>query len=148
MADEKIPTIRGFTVEITDPVTGATELDATWDEVIGGGQVIEYEDGADKVPTSRPGRQHVDEITLRGAMTDKRAALCQWINDTVNGKPWKRTLTITELLNVDGDLKAGRRYIYFDCFPVGYVFPRMSATHTTGNVHEEVRIKPIRCELK
>jgi len=90
----------------------------------------------------------VGEITLVGAMTDGRKALCQWINDTVNGKQWKRTLTITELLTVDGGVKDGKQYIYYDCFPMGYNFPRLSVSNTTGNVREEVRIKPIRCELK
>jgi hypothetical protein len=33
-------------------------------------------------------------------------------------------------------------------FPVGYSFPRMSVTSTTGNVTEEVEIRPIRGELK
>ena len=54
----------------------------------------------------------VGTLTLRGAMTDRRAALCNWINDTVNGKPWKRNVTITELLSVDGGVKPGKAYQY------------------------------------
>lgn len=141
--------IRGFRVEI-DGATGK-EVDTAWETVAGGSLNIEVTDttiGADKFGTNAPGHRTVEEITLRGAMTDKRAALCQWINDTVNGKPWKRNVTITEILTSGGGPKDGKQYIYYDAFPVGYVFPRMSVTNTTGNVLEEVRIKPIRCELK
>lgn len=56
-------------------------------------------------------------------MTDKRAALCTWINETVSGKPWKRTVTITELLSVDGGVRDGKQFIYHDRFPSAYVFP-------------------------
>lgn len=146
---DKFAQVKGFRVEIDGPA--GKDTDTAWESVSGGALIIEHVEttiGNDKSHTNSPGHKSVGEITLRGAMTDKRAALCQWINDTVNGKPWKRTLTITELLSVDGGVKDGKQYIYFDCFPVGYVFPRMSVTHTTGNVHEEVRIKPVRCELK
>jgi hypothetical protein len=146
---DKFAQVRGFQVEIT----GATgkEVDTAWESVAGGELIIELTEttiGSDKFQTSSPGHKSVGELTLRGAMTDKRAALCTWINETVMGKPWKRDLTITELLSVDGGVKPGKAYEYKDCFPVGYVFPRMSVTNTTGNVMEEVRIKPIRCELK
>ena len=47
-----------------------------------------------------------------------------------------------------GNAKGGHGYTFQDAFVVGYVFPRMSVTNTTGNVIEEVRIKPTRCELK
>lgn len=147
---DKFAQVRGFTVEITDPVTGATETDNSWEKCSGGGLTIEFTEstiGSDKQHAATPGHKTVGEITLQGTLTEKRGALAKWLNDTVSGKPWKRTLTITELLSVDGGVKDGKSYIYFDCFPVAYVFPRMSA-HRTGNVHEEVRIKPVRCELK
>ena len=146
---DKFAQVRGFQVEITQ-ATGK-EVDTAWEAVSGGELIIELTEttiGSDKFQTTSPGHKSVGEITLRGAMTDKRAALCTWINDTAAGKPWKRTLTITELLSVDGGVKDGKQYIYFDCFPSGYVFPRLSVTNTTGNVIEEVRIKPVRCELK
>ena len=146
---DKFAQVRGFQVEIT----GATgkEVDTAWESVSGGELIIELTEttiGSDKFQTNSPGHKSVGEITLRGAMTDKRAALCTWINETVNGKQWFRDLTITELLSVDGAVKPGKAYEYKDCFPVGYVFPRMAVSNTTGNVMEEVRIKPIRCELK
>ena len=61
-----------------------------------------------KFATTSPGHKSVGEITLRGAMTKERKALCQWVNETVDGKPWKRMLTITELLSVDGGVKDGK----------------------------------------
>jgi hypothetical protein len=146
---DKFAQVRGFKVEIDG--AGGKEHDTAWEHVSGGALMIEHVEttiGGDKFHTHAPGHKSIEEITLRGAMTDKRAALCTWINETVNGKPWKRTLTITEFLSVDGGVKPGKQYIYFDCFPCGYVFPRLSVTNTTGNVQEEVRIKPVRCELK
>lgn len=148
---DKFAQVRGFTVEITDPATGATETDNTWEKCSGGGLTIEFIDstiGSDKQHGATPGHKTVEEITLRGTLTDQRTAMVRWLNDTMSGKPWRRTLTITELITIDGGVKPGKKYTYFECFPVGYVFPRMTVTHTTGNVHEEVRIKPVRCELK
>lgn len=134
--------VRGFKVEIDN--AGAKEVDTAWETVSGGQLMIEHVEttiGADKFHTTTPGHKSVGEITLRGAMTDKRAALCQWINETVQGKPWKRMLTITELLSVDGGVKDGKQYIYFDCFPVGYVFPRLSLgdPRCEGELVEEIR---------
>jgi tail tube protein gp19 len=137
--------IIGFEVIISSP-TGE-EHDITWKSWGGGGVQLEdcADPVADKFQTNAPGHKTVGEITLRGAMTDKRAALCTWINETVMGRPSKRTVTIKEILH---DGSAGKAYTYFDCFPTRYVFPRLSVTNTTGNVQEEVRIKPVRCELK
>jgi hypothetical protein len=98
--------------------------------------------------TTTPGHKYVDEIVLRGPMTSGRKALMDWIQESAGGRQWFRDLTITELLSVDGAVKPGKAYEYKDVFPVGYVFPRMSVTNVTGNVMEEVAIKPIRCELK
>jgi hypothetical protein len=98
--------------------------------------------------TNSPGHKSVGEVTLRGDLTDGRKAMCDWINSVISfHKDWKRNLTITELLGSDGRPKS-RSYIYYDAFPVRYTFPSMSVSNTTGNVIEEVRIKPIRCELK
>jgi hypothetical protein len=52
------------------------------------------------------------------------------------------------MLSVDGSVKDGKQYTYHECFPIRYVFPRMSVTNTTGNTMEEVSVKPIRLELK
>jgi hypothetical protein len=78
-------------------------------------------------------------LRLRGPMIDQRAELARWINETVNAKASARTLTV---------LAGGDRHVYAGAFPIRYVFPRMSVTNTTGHVMEEVRIKPIRCDLQ
>ena len=73
------------------------------------------------------------------------ALLCNWTNGTAAGQDSRRTLTIIEILSVDGDIKPDRQFTFIDCFPTAYLFPHLSVTNTTGNVTEEVRIKPIRC---
>lgn len=104
---------------------------------------------SEKFHTNTPGHKSVGEITLRGAMTRDRGALCQWINDTVNDKPWKQMLTITEMLSNDGGVKDGKQYIYSDCFPCGYVFPRISVDGPPAEqLFEQITVKPIRVELK
>src|SRR5881296_162314 len=92
---DKFAQVKGFRVEIDG--AGDNAQDVAWEHVSGGALLIEHVEttiGADKHHTNSPGHKSVEEITLRGAMTDTRAALSRWINDTVNGKPWKRTLTI------------------------------------------------------
>lgn len=101
-----------------------------------------------KFRTNSPGHKSVGEITLRSAALEDRPNLYAWLNDALGRKGWKKSLTITELLSVDGGVKDGKQYIYSDCFPTRYVFPRMSVTNTTGNTMEEVTVKPIRVELK
>lgn len=119
-----------------------------WD-IWGGGDEwsITTSVGSDKFRTNSPGHKTVGEITLRGKMTDGRKNLCAWIKDSVGGKPWKQMLTINEITN-QGNPSRNKTYIYHDCFPIRYVFPRMSVTNTTGNTMEEVTVKPIRLELK
>lgn len=143
--------VRGFKVEISG--SSGKEVDNAWESVSGGDMVIELgptpapNGGTDRFKTNSPGHKTVAEITLRGAMTDGRAALCEWINDTVQGKPWKQMLTVTELLAaVDGSVKPGKQFIYHECFPIRYVFPRMSVTNTTGNTKEEVVFQAVRDE--
>jgi len=96
-----------------------------------------------KQATNSPGHKSIAEITLRGAMTDGRQNLCKWLNDASNGNPWKVLIVLT-----DGAANSARSFNYHECFPVRYVFPRMSVTNTTGNTMEEVSVKPIRLELK
>jgi hypothetical protein len=96
-----------------------------------------------RLRTASPGHKTVNEVTLRGAMTDGRPALDHWLNSALEGRPWMRSVTVAET-----GRRPGRSYTYHDCFPIRYVFPRMSVTNTTGNTMEEVSVKPIRLELK
>lgn len=146
---DKFAQIRGFTVEIEGD--GGKDYDVAWESISGGDLCIEMTDttiGGDPYQTKAPGHKSVNELVLRGAMTDGRKGMCEWINKvTTTPKGWERKVTITEKLSIDGGVKDGKKFIYHDCFPTGYVFPRMSVTNTAGNVMEEIRIKPVRCEL-
>ena len=53
---------------------------------------------------------------------------------------------VTQIVSVDGGVAPGRAYTYHECFPIRYVFPRMSVTNTTGNQREEVEIRVVRVE--
>lgn len=99
-----------------------------------------------KFRTNSPGHKTVGEITLRGAVTAGRKGLYEWINNSLNDGT-RATVVLTELGPDGRPLKSGKTYTYYDCFPTRYVFPRMAVTNTTGNVMEEVALKPIRVEL-
>jgi len=142
---DQMHTILGFRVEITGTGSG-TDSDSAWESCTGGSlniEICESSTGSDQFHTSTPGHKYVEELTLRGPLTSGRKALCAWITETVQGKDWKRTLTITEITTDGSD---GKSYTYLDCFPTRYVFPSLSASGT-GNLYEEVAIKPIRLEL-
>jgi hypothetical protein len=138
-------TILGFTVEITGAGSGS-DVDSAWETCSGGSLNIEVSEssvGTDQFHTTTPGHKYVDSLVIRGPLTSGRKALCQWITETVQGKPWKRSLTVKEIIK---DGSAGKTFTYLDCFPTRYVFPALSAGNT-GNLYEEVTIKPIRLEL-
>lgn len=137
--------VLGFTVVIGGEGSGS-DPDSAWETCSGGSLNIEVADastGADKFHQTTPGHKYIDTLTLRGPLTSKRTALCSWIQDTVSGKEWKRTVVLTEILK---DGAAGKSFTYHDCFPTRYVFPAFSASGT-GNLYEEVNIKPIRLDL-
>jgi hypothetical protein len=100
-----------------------------------------------KFHTFSPGHKSIAEITLRSSGFSGKKGY-DWLNASFDNQHTRKTLTITEMLSVDGGVKDGKQYIYHDCFPIRYVFPRMSVTNTTGNTMEEVTVKPIRLELK
>lgn len=121
---DKFAQVRGFKVEIDG--TGGKDVDTAWESVSGGELIIELTDttiGGDKFHTSSPGHKSVNEIVLKGAMTNRRAALCQWINDTTQGKPWKRNVNLTEVL-LDG--RDGTVHRLEWALPRRYIFPRLS----------------------
>lgn len=151
---DKVVRYKGFTVEIKGADNAPSSVDTAWESVSGGDLVVETVECTAGEHQHPPGKAYVAEIILRGPLTDERSALCTWLNDTIALSPndpkatrARRTLVITPALQ-GHQKKEGKSYTYYDCFPVGYVFPRMSVTNTTGNTMEEVRIKPIRCELK
>ncbi len=141
-----------FEVTIGDPAAGrpgaaaAGEPDRSWESLGGGALVLDVVDpapGCEAFRTTTPGHKYIDALTLRGPLTAGRRDLCAWINDTVGGKPGQRTLTVREVAKGDTPV---RTFNYHDCFPTRYVFPALSADGT-GNLYEEVTIKPTRLEL-
>ena len=139
---DKFAQVRGFKVEI-DGARGK-EVDTAWESVSGGELIIELTEttvGSDKFQTTSPGHKSVNTITLRGAMTDKRAALCQWINDTTQGRNWRRNLQLTEVLLDGGD---GVAHDFSLGFPIRYVYPRMSVYNREGNAEEMIEFHAIR----
>jgi phage tail-like protein len=88
----------GFSFDIRDG--GLKEVDSAWESVSGGEMIIELTEtsvGSDKFHTQSPGHKSIEKITLRGAMTDKRAALCTWLNDTLGGNSWQRMGSIVQI---------------------------------------------------
>jgi hypothetical protein len=137
--------VLGFTVEIAGSGTG-TDTDSAWETCSGGELNIEVCDssvGTSQYHATTPGHKYVGSLTLRGPMTSGRKDMCTWITDTLEGKEWKRAVTIKEILKDGTD---GKQFTYIDCFPTRYVFPALSASGT-GNLYEELTMKPIRLDL-
>jgi hypothetical protein len=137
----------GFRVEISGPAGGKNE-DNAWETCTGGALMIkltETSPGPDASAASAapPGAKSVNELVLRGPMTDGRRAMMDWINNTVAGIDDRRTVTIVEIMKDGSD---GRRFDYHDCFITKYELAPLQAAGT-GNLYEEVHIKPIRLEL-
>jgi hypothetical protein len=90
------------------------------------------------------GVPYIEEITLRGPMTAQRG---HWVQQAVSaagpGQAPRFDLTIVEILKDGSD---GKQYNYLNCFATGYVFPHLSA-EGTGNLYEEVSLKPERLDL-
>ena len=131
--------MNGFIVQALGGKDPTPVVDAAWESCTGGALALETHPasfGAD----ADAKRSHT-EVTLRGPMTTSRGWLGRWLNEVARGVDSRVMLRC-------GLTKGGRGYTYMDAFPVRYVFPRMSVTNTTGNVMEEVALKPIRVELK
>jgi phage tail-like protein len=139
----------GFTIAIEAERPGSggsgTDVDSAWESCTGGALNIEVSDssvGTDPFHAATPGHKSVTELILDGTMTASRKVLCDWVNTTVQGEPWKQNVTITEI----GKAKdAGKVYTYTECFPTRYVFPNLSASGT-GNLKESIVMKPNRME--
>jgi hypothetical protein len=92
-----------------------------------------------------PGEKSIDELQLEGALKRQRKELDCWIQQAEEGRRPELTICIVEILK---DGSEGRKY----CFPVKllltrYQFPRLSA-EGTGNLREEVSLKPERLDTK
>jgi phage tail-like protein len=92
-----------------------------------------------------PGEKAVTDLVLRGPLTSGRKNLCEWITDSVNGKPWRKTVTVKEITKDGG---AGKTFIYHDCFPIRYVFPSFSEGDSANARTEWITCKMGRVELR
>jgi hypothetical protein len=144
----------GFRVRILNPdgsqiTPGVDNADDAWEVWRGGGEqtIKDCKPGKDTFkPDTRAG-----DLVLQGPVTSGRKDMLQWYQDTLSGsKTYRRMLTITEIDDpADGTPPVeGKTYVYHDAFPVRYRVSELRANATTGNVMEEVAIKPIRVELK
>ncbi len=132
---DKFAQVRGFSVEITSNGAGA-DVDTAWESVASGVLVIEA-----PFRTNSPGHKTVGEITLRGAMTASRAALGAWINETVMGKPWKRTVAITPI-HLDDVL--GETLVFTDCALSAYALPRLTVPDPKAPCPPETATEEVR----
>jgi len=114
-------------------------VDAAWESCTGGAETLELHPA--NFGANAETKRSYTEVTLRGPLTTSRGWLATLLNEQARGID-------TRIMLRCGNPKGGRGYTFIEAFPVGYVFPRMSVTNTTGNTMEEVRIKPIRVELK
>ncbi|MBM3949486.1 MAG: hypothetical protein FJ312_09700 [SAR202 cluster bacterium] len=119
--------LRGFRIEIRGAGGSGTDSDSAWETCTGGSPY-----------------KFVEEITLRGPITAGRKSLVQFINEAAAGKAHRFDLTIVEIGKDGSD---GKRYTCHDSFPTRYVFPALSADGT-GNLYEDVHIKPERLTLQ
>jgi hypothetical protein len=89
------------------------------------------------VRVTTPGHKFVEEIQLRGPLTQSR----KWIAGNVaQAKPGKRTRFDITIVEIAKDGPQAKTYNYGKCFLSRYVFPVLSADGT-GNLYEEVSIK-------
>lgn len=102
-----------------------------------------HNSGTDQFHTTTPGHESVAELMLRGTLTRGRQSMMQWINAALDGTPIRATVTVKKITRDGSD---GKTLHYFDRFPSRYVFPSLSSSGT-GDLYEEVSIKPIRMEL-
>lgn len=94
--------------------------------------------------TDLPGDKLGTDVTLNLPDGQLSEPMCEWINETVKGKPWKRSMAIEET-RPNG--KPGRTFIYYDCFPTRYVFPQMKKGGGTVQT-ETLTVKIGRIEFK
>ena len=109
---------KGFNVEIKGVDNSPADVDANWVTISGG-----HLDGKDKGHYA-PGRQYVAEITLTGPLTPDRKSLMRWVNDTANGGPVHRTVTVT-LTPLDPKQPL-ETLVFEDAYVTGYVFPPLA----------------------
>lgn len=116
----------------------------------GGAMMIELTEttiGDDKFKTSTPGHKTVSSVLMR--LKTVTAGATGWINDTINGKAWKRTVDIDLKGWVDGAWVTVSSRRLFDGFPtrVTIINPLLkNAGNNYAPLALDVTFKPIRIE--
>ncbi|MCB9663428.1 MAG: phage tail protein [Alphaproteobacteria bacterium] len=138
------PAPRGLSVEGKSP-SGFSFFDGDLDATKGGGLVdaLRGEGGEDEVCV--PVKEvEVTELTLGGPVSDRdwpaRLLAEQLKGDKPRNPAWT---VVVQGLNRDGEARS--TLTYQECFLTSYVFPKFGVV--TGNLYEEVNLKPIRLEL-
>lgn len=148
MADQdKLLRTKGFKVTISNAGAAANadkaNADSFWRSVSGGADVIEKIEsthGNEQFKTFTPGHSQVTQLVLEGGMTDTRKDLIQWIQDQMEGKEFRRMVTVTPLKTDGTDAP---QHVYHDCFVEEYTFPLLDAeNHDT--LIERVTIHALR----
>ena len=104
-------------------------------------EVTETTIGSDRFQTIALGHKTVDTLKMR--LVSASAFVTAWINDTVQGRPWKRQVEVT-------DTAGGPIRIFHDAFPTRVTFlnPLLILDNGMAPAVLDISIKPIRVELK
>jgi phage tail-like protein len=78
--------------------------------------------------TETPGNKLVTDISLDLPDDGPSQVICDWVNAAVQGKPWKKSMSMVDL-SAKGK-PVGKMYHYHECFPMRYVFPSLSKGNT------------------
>ncbi len=71
--------------------------------------------------TETPGNKLVTDISLDLPDDGPSQVICDWVNAAVQGKPWKKSMSMVDLSPKGRPV--GKMYHYHECFPTRYVFP-------------------------
>lgn len=131
----------GFSVDIK-PGDPAAQTDGSWKAVRGGGlRFVENQGvttGNDKFIQHSLGQREWEDITLIGPVTKSRKAMMTWYMDTVDGKDWRRDLSII----IHGtDTQETHRYEYLNCFLTAYSLTPLDG-ESESECEETVEICP------
>ena len=75
--------VLGFTVEITS-AGGGTDTDSAWETCTGGALNIEVADASPG--SSTPGHKYIDELVLKGPISEPRRWISENLNSAAKGK--------------------------------------------------------------
>lgn len=137
--------LNGFVVQTLVGGDAAMSTDGAWQRCAGAALVHELHP-VNFGGTYEPGAAYFTELTLSGGMTGSRKSMARWLTAAASGKDPRATVRCARASGRRAE--GGQGQTCSDVFIVGYTFPYLSVGNTTSQPIEEVRLKPIRCELK